>query len=96
MAIGRTKRHSVEASELVDVLQRLRREWSFAFEGMQDDAFEQVAEGHVLKLGDGLQDFQKALLDAHAGLNPVDFDKLQFGVSVSHWYQHTTVHEFFE
>ena len=54
-----TKSHSIEVFELVDVFQCLRREGSFAFEGMQDDAFEQVSQAHVLEFRHGLQDFEQ-------------------------------------
>jgi hypothetical protein len=70
----------------------LRGEWSFAFEGMQDDTFEQVSEAHVLEFGDGLQDFEQPLLDAHPGLNPVNLYKSLFDVSLCHGYQYTMVH----
>ena len=43
---------------------------------MQNDAFEQVAEGHVFLFGHCFEDFQDALFHANARLDAFDFDGL--------------------
>lgn len=86
VAVGGAQRESIELFELLDFLQGFRGERGFAFEGVQDDAFEEVAEGHVLLLGDGFEDFEEALFDADAGLDAFDFDGVGL---VLHWYQCT-------
>src|ERR1700685_1357321 len=59
----------VDVLELGDFPQGRGGERQFAVKGMQDDAFEQIAEGHVFVLGKRLQHLQQAAFDAHAGLN---------------------------
>ena len=45
-----------------------------AFEGVQDDSFQQVAESHFLQLGDGFEHFQQALFHPDAGLDALNDD----------------------
>lgn len=80
VAVGGAQKESVKFFELLDFAQGSRGKRGFAFEGVEDDAFEKVAKGHVLLFGDGFEDFEEALLDADAGLDPLDFDRVEFGV----------------
>ncbi len=50
VAVGCFEGEAVESSELLDLFERLGREGGFAFEGVQDDAFELVAEAEVFEL----------------------------------------------
>src|SRR5690606_10798263 len=52
-----------------DAFQRFGRERRLALEAVQHDALEQVAEGHVLVLGQRLEHLEHPLLDADAGLD---------------------------
>ena len=54
---------------------------SLAVEGMEHDAFEQVAQGHVVILGERLEHFENALFHAHAGLDAFD-EEVRFIVMV--------------
>src|SRR5271157_121565 len=62
----------VEAFQLLYAFERSCAERSFPVEGMEDDALQQIAEGHVVILGEGFQDFEQALLHAHPGLHSFD------------------------
>jgi hypothetical protein len=68
--------HAVEGFELLDFFQRLRREGSFSFEGVEDDALEEIAEGDVFLFGDGFEDFEHAFFEANTGLDALDFDEI--------------------
>jgi Raf kinase inhibitor-like YbhB/YbcL family protein len=68
----------VEAVELLQFLDALARgflERRLAVECVQHDAFEQVAEGQIVKFRQSLEDSEEPLLDAHSGLHALD-DKL--------------------
>lgn len=84
MTVGSPQGEAVEFFELLDGFEGVGREGGFAFEGMKDDAFEEVAEGHVFLLRDSFEDFEEAFFDADAGLDALDFDQGGFGVG--HWY----------
>src|SRR6185503_11404692 len=56
----------VDLLQLTDLLQRFPSERCLPLERMKDDAFEEVAEAHVVILGEALEDFQDPLLQAHA------------------------------
>src|SRR6201996_3996632 len=61
MAVLCAQRQPIEAAELLDILERLRRKRRLALEGMQHDALQQIAQAHVLLLRDGLQHLQHSL-----------------------------------
>jgi hypothetical protein len=88
MAVGRAQRQAIDGPELFDLLEGLRGEGGLAFEGVKDDALEEVAQGHVFLFGDGFQDFQQALFEAHAGLHADDFDGMFGGHigTIVPWY----------
>src|SRR5208337_1975329 len=79
----------VEFPELANAFERGRAEGSLAVEGVEHDAFEQVSEGHVVVIGECLEDLENSFFDAHAGLHALDFE---FGI-VSHVYHCTMVHK---
>lgn len=60
------------AFEVGDLPPRFLGKGRLAFEGVQDDAFQQVAEGEVVIVGERFQDLEQALFDAHSGLNAFD------------------------
>jgi len=74
VAVGSAEGESVEFFELLDFFQGLLGERGFAFEGVEDNAFEQIAEGEVLLLSDRFKDLEDAFFDADAGLYAFDFD----------------------
>src|SRR5580692_10647156 len=92
MAIGGFECHAVEGFELLDLLQGLRGERGFAFESVEDDALDQVAQGHVLLLGDGFEDLEHAFFEADASLDAFDFDERMILFFLRHLYQCTEVH----
>src|ERR1700751_1747054 len=69
MAVLGTQCEPVENPELLDVLERLRRERRLALEGVQHDALQQIAQTHILLLRNGLQHLQHPLLESEAGLD---------------------------
>src|SRR6266436_848369 len=61
---------------------------------MQDDALDQVAESHVLVLGERLEHLQDTTFQAHAGLDAFDFEafgRSGHGYLAGPWYQGTMV-----
>src|SRR6185369_15492900 len=66
----------VDLLQAADPLQARLAERHLAVERVQDDAFEQVAEGDVVELGQSLEDFQEALFHPDAGLDALDFDRI--------------------
>ena len=75
MAGGGVEIEVVELLEISDALERGRSKRAFAIEGVEDDAFEEVAEGEVMVLGEGFQHLQDAFFHSDAGLDSFD---LQF------------------
>lgn len=72
MAVGGGEIEVIDGFQLGDGLKRLLAERAFAFEGVQDDALQQVAEGHLVILGKPFQDFHDPLFQAHARLDALD------------------------
>ena len=66
MAVAGGQVQAVQAFELLDALERGVAEGGFAFEGVQDDSFDEIAEAEFVVLGDGLEDLEDALFDADA------------------------------
>src|ERR1022692_4420905 len=62
----------VEALQFLNAFQRGWAERRFSVEGMKHDALQKIAQGHTMVFGEGLQDFEQALLHAHASLNAFD------------------------
>src|SRR5208282_1417476 len=65
----------IEGVELLQVMNAFERFWlerSLAVEGVQHDAFEQVAQGHVVVLGESLKNFEEAFLHPDASLDAFD------------------------
>ena len=79
----------IKPFQVADTLERWTAERCFAVEGVEYDAFEEVAEAEVMVLGEGFEHLEDALFNAHAGLNALD-ENLS---SMFHClYQCTTVH----
>src|SRR4051812_47051454 len=96
MAVGGFEGHSVEGFELLDFFQGLRGEGSLAFEGVKDDAFEKVAEGHVFLFGNRFEDLEHAFFEADAGLHAFDFDERMVLLFRCHVYQCTKVLRYYQ
>ena len=62
----------IKPLQLADTLERWTAERRFAVEGVEHDAFEEVAEREVMVLGEGFEHLEDALFHAHAGLNSLD------------------------
>ena len=76
----------------LDALERGRSKRAFAIEGVEDHAFEEVAEGEVMVLGEGFEHLQDAFFHSDAGLDSLDF-QFRFGDEVTfHRYPCTRVH----
>ena len=83
MTGGSRQIEPVHKVELFDSLHRFGAEWSFALKGMQDDAFQQVAQAAILIFRQRLQNFEDPLLHAHTGLNALDLQsRLRFRPSL--------------
>src|SRR5208337_262064 len=77
----------VELLQLLNALERGRTEGNLAVEGVEHDAFEQIAQGHVVIFGESLEHFEQPLFHADAGLDSFD-EELRFvyhGTNVP-WY----------
>ena len=72
MRVGGGQGQPVDRLELVDLGEDGRPERGPALEGVQDDAFDEVAEGQVEVFGQALEDFQRCALDAQPGLRPLN------------------------
>src|SRR5215468_3368227 len=88
MAGTRIKVESVKPLQFLDAFERYSVERRFAVEGVQHNAFEQVAQRHIVIFGEPLQHFEDALLHPDARLD--SFDEKP-GISVRHgtnvpWY----------
>ena len=81
----------VKLLEVADALKRGRSEGAFAFKGVEDDAFEEVAEGEVMVLGEGFQDFEDAFFHADAGLDSLDLELMLCDGRSFHMYLCTRV-----
>ena len=70
----------IEIVKTLQLLNTLERGWAerrLPVESVKNDAFQEVAQRHVVILGESLQDFEQAFLHPDAGLNALD---KQFGV----------------
>src|SRR5712664_2331046 len=86
----------VNRLELGDLAHGRRRKRRLAFESMQDDAFQQVPERHILVGGECLQYLQDTALNAHTGLDALDHELSGYtrhGRLLLSWYQSTMIHE---
>jgi hypothetical protein len=88
VAVVGAESHAVDALELLDFLEGLRRKRCLAFKSVENDSFEQIAEGHVFEFGDSFQDFEEFFLQAHSSLDTLDLNEF---VCVCHVYQCTKV-----
>src|SRR5262249_19009132 len=86
VAVARRQVKTIETLELLDALERRRAERRLAFEGMQHDAFDEIAETDLVILRDRLQHLQDALFDAHAGLRALDGAMPADGHGGSAWH----------
>src|ERR1700739_2783402 len=84
VAIFCGKGQTVDSLELFDFFQGILGKGGFTFESVKHDPFEEIAEGHVSQLGNGLQNFQEPFFEADTRLNALDFD-------IGHWYICTSV-----
>src|SRR5712664_3143260 len=64
---------AVDRFKRADLFHRGRRERRLAFEGVQDDALEQVAERQIELGRERLEHLEQAALEAHPGLRAGDF-----------------------
>jgi hypothetical protein len=62
----------VKPFQVADTFERLAAERRFPVEGVEHDAFEEVAESEVMVLGEGFEHLEDALFDAYAGLYALD------------------------
>src|SRR5258707_97925 len=74
MAMLRGQCKSVNFPELLDLFERLPGKRRFAFNSMQHDSLNQIAEREVFQFGNRFQDFQDPLFHSDAGLYPFDFN----------------------
>src|ERR1700740_775651 len=84
VAIFCGKGQTVDSLELFYFFQGIPGKGGFTFESVKHDPFEEIAEGHVFQLGNGLEDFEQPFFEANTGLNALDFD-------IGHWYICTNV-----
>ena len=79
MRVTRIKRQSEYAFQFFDARPGFVPERRPSFECVQDDALEQVAQGHVVVVSERLQHFQQSFLEPDAGLDALDNDRMIAG-----------------
>src|SRR5690242_7984515 len=79
MAVRRGQIEAVDALQVCDLLQRRGLERRLVLQRVQRDAFQQVAERQVQVLRQALQHLEQPFLQAHAGLDALDFASLLYG-----------------
>ena len=67
----------IEFFQVLDAFEAVRAKGAFAIEGVEHDAFEQIAERHIVILAERFKDLQDPLFHANAGLHALD-DELFF------------------
>lgn len=72
MAGAKIQIEAIEFLQFLDFLQAGLAEGTLSVKSMEDDAFEEVAEGQIVVVGEGAQDFEEALFHAHSGLHAFD------------------------
>ena len=72
VAVGGGQIEVVDRFQLANNLEGFFAERAGSLEGMQDDALEQVAQRHLVVLGERFQDFHDPLFQAHARLDTLD------------------------
>jgi hypothetical protein len=78
--ILRSQREAIDAFERLDLLERGRRERGLSFKAVQNDPFQQIAEGHVELGRERLEDLEQPALQAHSGLG--SFDEFHIDVTM--------------
>jgi hypothetical protein len=68
----------IELFEIADASERRRPERALSFENMKDDAFEEVAEGEIMVLGERFQYLEDALFHPNAGLGSFNLQLMLF------------------
>ena len=74
--MARIERETEYALQFLDPGQRLAAEGRLALEGVQDHALEEITQGHVVIVGQRLEDLEHSFFESNAGLNPFDEDSL--------------------
>ena len=85
MAVGGGQVEPVDLFQAGDPLPRRLPKSALAFESVQHDALQQVAQRHVVVLRKGLQDLQEPLFEPNAGLRSLDFPSCAH-VTLLPWY----------
>src|SRR5580704_1255556 len=62
----------VELFQIANTRERFGAKRRLAIEGVEHDPFQQVAQRHIVIFGEGLENFEEALLHANTGLNALD------------------------
>jgi hypothetical protein len=88
VAVRRAEGKSINPFEVANLLQSLWAKSGFSFKRMKNDAFEKVAEGHILEFGCCFEYLQNSALHAYARLDSLDHHF--FGMR--HSNKDTTVH----
>src|SRR6202051_3655228 len=83
VAVRGMQRQTVNIPELLNLFEGLGGKRRLTFKSMQYNAFQQIAQSHVLQFGDCLQHLDQPLFHPDAGLNPFHLN--------CHMYQCTTV-----
>jgi hypothetical protein len=88
VAVRCAERKPINPFEVADLLQSLWAKSGFSFKRMKNDAFEKVAEGHILEFGCCFEYLQNSALHPYARLDALDHHF--FGMR--HGNKDTTVH----
>ena len=72
MRVGSVEVEGIDLLQLGDLADRIAAEGRLPLKGMKNDPLEQVAESHIVNLGQSLENLEDALLQADAGLDALD------------------------
>ena len=70
------KKKKIDELLFADLPQCFRRERCLALEGVEHNAFKQIAERHILIIGQRLQHLKESSFHAHSRLHTLDLDLL--------------------
>src|SRR5690348_12064259 len=89
---------TVELLQFFYPLETLGRKRALSVKGMEHDAFQQVAKGHVVVFRECFEDLEDPLFHAHPGLDALhkDFGFFSHMLPPSAWYQCTKVPEYMQ
>lgn len=76
MRVAGVEREAEDALQFLHAGKRFPTERGFALEGVQDHALEEITQGHVVIVGQRLEDLEHSFFEPNASLDPIDQDPI--------------------